>query len=492
MLDAEMSIVTDLKAQFQKTLNLKKVRLSETEAQLEAAQADNAKKSTKMAALQEMLEAQLEAAQAEISHQSTKVAALQQSLDTTAREAADHALEAAKAGYELGRHAAEQAAAGHLEQIASLDADRDASARGINGIRQLEQNAALEGRVAELEGRVRDELARSDALAKQLATANEATAEATRASRSSQLGEVAAVAEHEKMKRAGELASGRLCSMEKQIEELRAEVAAKQAHIATLGVELSAQRTHAIPKKALREKPELVHHEEPAPMVVEVNRLASSFAPTATASKPLVDGFQSADQSVPPVHEARPKPVQKSRLGRIRRQSVLGEMLAEKSEWAGVGSQVEPDSTPAERSAAAIVRAVPLFARLSNGDVSKLVAALEPWAVPAGTEVVREGDNGSEMYLVEAGSLSCHVAGVNYGLPIRSYTSGQFFGERALINGAPRAATVIADMAEASGPCQLLRLPVATYVEVLRPDTSTTPSSSFQTLNPFEIRGLKI
>lgn len=73
---------------------------------------------------------------------------------------------------------------------------------------------------------------------------------------------------------------------------------------------------------------------------------------------------------------------------------------------------------------------------------------------PAGTHVVTQGDPGDAFYIVLSGSLDILISGVI----VTSIGAGTSFGEKALENNAPRAATV-----RAQCPCKLLVLMASEY-----------------------------
>lgn len=85
---------------------------------------------------------------------------------------------------------------------------------------------------------------------------------------------------------------------------------------------------------------------------------------------------------------------------------------------------------------------VPLLSTLTPYERSKIADALETQKFPPGASIIREGDPGHSFYLLERGEAAAFKAGTD--APVRSYAKGDFFGELALLNDAPRAASVVA------------------------------------------------
>jgi cAMP-dependent protein kinase regulator len=84
---------------------------------------------------------------------------------------------------------------------------------------------------------------------------------------------------------------------------------------------------------------------------------------------------------------------------------------------------------------------VPLLSSLTRYERSKIADALETQKYPAGTTIIREGDAGEAFYLLESGEAEAYKAGTE--LPVKQYSKGDYFGELALLNDAPRAASVV-------------------------------------------------
>lgn len=87
-----------------------------------------------------------------------------------------------------------------------------------------------------------------------------------------------------------------------------------------------------------------------------------------------------------------------------------------------------------------LVRSLPLFTGLSVHIVERIAANLIPVRAAAGTAILKEGDSGDRLYIVDAGEVEVSIG----GRPVRRQGPGEFFGEIALLLAVPRTATVTA------------------------------------------------
>ena len=99
--------------------------------------------------------------------------------------------------------------------------------------------------------------------------------------------------------------------------------------------------------------------------------------------------------------------------------------------------------TPVPVVEIALLRQLPLFAELPAPALEGLAGALTPVTVPAGTQLIRQGDPGDAYYAIAAGELDASTDGHF----LRRCGRGEGVGEIALLRSIPRTATVVAHTA---------------------------------------------
>jgi putative ABC transport system ATP-binding protein len=86
----------------------------------------------------------------------------------------------------------------------------------------------------------------------------------------------------------------------------------------------------------------------------------------------------------------------------------------------------------------------PIFTRLTPRTLTEVADQVIPEKHPAGAVIVRQGDPGDKFYVIKSGSVDVIVEDGAGRRTVASLGKGNFFGEAALLTGAPRNATVVA------------------------------------------------
>jgi CRP-like cAMP-binding protein len=84
---------------------------------------------------------------------------------------------------------------------------------------------------------------------------------------------------------------------------------------------------------------------------------------------------------------------------------------------------------------------VPLFSECNSKELSRIAALADEIEVDRGTVLTKEGLPGRECFVVSSGKAKCTLRGKR----LATYGPGDVFGEMALLDNEPRAATITAD-----------------------------------------------
>ncbi len=84
------------------------------------------------------------------------------------------------------------------------------------------------------------------------------------------------------------------------------------------------------------------------------------------------------------------------------------------------------------------MRAVPLFAGLLPSELDRVALVMNPLQVSTGDVVCHEGEPGHEFYVIADGEAAIERGGHT----LAKLSTGDYFGELALLDRGPRSATV--------------------------------------------------
>lgn len=114
----------------------------------------------------------------------------------------------------------------------------------------------------------------------------------------------------------------------------------------------------------------------------------------------------------------------------------------------------------------AFLEKVALLKDLDKWERLSVADALEPCQFVDGEVIIRQGEPGDAFYIIVAGNANCSItnaAGVTS--IVKQYKETEYFGEIALLNHSPRAATVTAT----GGPVKCVKLDRERFERVLGP-----------------------
>lgn len=92
----------------------------------------------------------------------------------------------------------------------------------------------------------------------------------------------------------------------------------------------------------------------------------------------------------------------------------------------------------------AILRNVPLFAGLDDGEIAKLAAVAVVSVTPKHAVVIQEGDKSDSIYLINSGKVKVLISDAEgHEIILSILGPGDYFGEMSLIDSQPRSASIV-------------------------------------------------
>jgi len=127
-----------------------------------------------------------------------------------------------------------------------------------------------------------------------------------------------------------------------------------------------------------------------------------------------------------------------------------GRRYGESAEATTAAAKTKAVKSGAAKSAEAVARiqhAVKqnkIFSRLNDHQLKLLQQAMMEHHVPAGANVITQGEKGNHFYIIDSGDLDAYVktAGQKSSVHVKSFGAGDSFGELALMYNCPRTASI--------------------------------------------------
>ena len=138
--------------------------------------------------------------------------------------------------------------------------------------------------------------------------------------------------------------------------------------------------------------------------------------------------------------------IKKKQANRGMRSSVCAEVYGEYNKRENFQAPVYPKSEDQKLRIIKKLNQNFMFSRLEETEKRKVVMAMQDKKLKTGEMVIREGDEGKELFIVDEGTLDCTKLNKETGeeMFLKTYYPGEAFGELALLYNAPRAASIVA------------------------------------------------
>jgi cAMP-dependent protein kinase regulator len=130
------------------------------------------------------------------------------------------------------------------------------------------------------------------------------------------------------------------------------------------------------------------------------------------------------------------------KLASKARQSVSAEVFGKYHIKQAFKPQVIPKSNEVKEKIKQRLEQAFMFMALDDNDLKVVIDAMDEKKPQSGEFVIKEGDAGDCLFIVESGQLKCTKVIGGAEKFLKNYNPGDVFGELALLYNAPRAATI--------------------------------------------------
>jgi hypothetical protein len=140
--------------------------------------------------------------------------------------------------------------------------------------------------------------------------------------------------------------------------------------------------------------------------------------------------------------------------------------ISELHEFLAAAENIVPQESPADESASIApgeLRQFSIFAGLTDEQLNQFLTFGEQCRVPAREWFIKKGDPGDALFFVIEGSVRVRLRIGRDDRTLSVIPAGQFFGEMAMFNRAPRSADVVAE-----SDTRLFRLSAESFLAMTR------------------------
>jgi len=132
--------------------------------------------------------------------------------------------------------------------------------------------------------------------------------------------------------------------------------------------------------------------------------------------------------------------------GATRRKSVFAETYDPEDDEDEEQSVIHPKSDLQRKALKESVKEILLFRSLEPDQLNEVLDAMFEYKVKSGDNIIRQGDDGDNFYVVESGLYNIYVSTANGNQLVGKCEDSGSFGELALMYNMPRAATIQASI----------------------------------------------
>jgi len=129
--------------------------------------------------------------------------------------------------------------------------------------------------------------------------------------------------------------------------------------------------------------------------------------------------------------------------GRVRKCSVSDEAYGAFNQRRTFEKKVIPKDDAQKLRIREVLQQCWMFRSHTSANIDVIVDAMCEKVVEAGVQLVKQGDHGDVMWVVEEGTLECQKLIDGVQKPVKTCRRGDVFGELALLYNCPRAASVV-------------------------------------------------